>query len=675
MHRALVAVGALALALMAIALPAATAQAAKGHSPTLAPNDTVIDGPNTGVVSLDGMSIARDGTGGVVYLKDVAGIAHVFVSPLINGTFQAPVQVDPGLLGPSSQPVIAAGQEGALEVAFINGGQLYVAETLSTASGFTAPADIFSGAANPSISMSNFGKAYVAFTATDGAGGGDVRAAYYYAGQWALETSPLDANPADAAGIGTGRPEVTCAGDGIAIVVWGEAGHIYTRRVVKTTPSVVYEQADPSSLDGWSEVSSSDPVIATGGDDTYASVAFQETFTNGSTQESRVLMNRLHGSQYDGVTEGDGAAMGGPEGADQPASAVTEYGEGFVTSEHDSSHQLWASTLGSNDAYATTVRVDSLPNSDQPDAVPATAGLVSTFIAWQQNPGVAGPAEIRVRYAPDGVDLGPEEVVSNPALGPTDADLGLAGGGDVSGDGAVAWVQGSGASTSIVAAQLYQAPGGFVFDHSFQYATTAAPVLGWSPAAELWGSPDYIVRVDGAQVAATTGQATQVALANGRHVVSVTAVNQAGLTSVAPNAAVFVDTVPPRVSFKLSGSLVVKTRVSLGATYSDPPPRGLPRTDASGVKTVLVKWGDGTQTRIRRTTASHVYTRTRTYTVTVIATDRAGNMTVARKKIKILAHAKTKRHRRSKKRGRAAAGANGVARMILEPSRSARSGS
>ncbi|HEX4008800.1 MAG TPA: hypothetical protein VHX62_02260 [Solirubrobacteraceae bacterium] len=675
MHRALVVVGALALALMAIVLPAGTAQAAKGHSPTLAPNDTVIDGPDTGVVSLDGMSIARDGTGGVAYLKDVAGVAHVFVSRLINGSFQAPVQVDPGLLGPSSPPVIAAGQEGALEVAFINGGQLYVTETLSTASGFTAPADIFAGAANPSISMSNFGKAYLAFTDTNGAGGGDVRAAYYYAGQWALESTPLDANPADAAGTGTGRPQVTCAGDGIAIVIWGEAGHIYTRRVVKTTPSVVYEQADPSSLDGWSEVSSSDPVIAAGGDDTYASVAFQETFSNGSTRESRVLMNRLHASQYDGITEGDGATMGGPEGADQPATAVTEYGEGFVTSEHDSSHQLWASTLGSNDGYATTLRVDSLPNGDPPDAVPATAGLVSTFIAWQQNPGVAGPAEIRVRYAPDGVDLGPEEVVSNPALGPADADLGLAAGGDVSGDGAVAWVQGSGASASIVAAQLYQAPGGFVFNHSFQYANTAAPLLGWSPAAELWGSPQYGVRVDGAQVAVTTGQSTQVPLSNGRHVVSVSAVNQAGLTSVAPNAVVFVDTVPPRVSFKLSGALTVKTRVALRATYSDPPPRGLPESDASGVKTVVVKWGDGTQTQLRRTTTGHDYSRARAYTVTVIATDRAGNTTVVRKKIKIVAHAKTKRRRHSKKRGRAAAGNARVAQMILEPGRSARGGS
>jgi len=75
--------------------------------------------------------------------------------------------------------------------------------------------------------MSNFGKAYLAFTALNGAGGGDVRAAFYDQGQWALEPTALDANPADAAGTGRGRPEVATAGDGTGIVVWGENGAIF----------------------------------------------------------------------------------------------------------------------------------------------------------------------------------------------------------------------------------------------------------------------------------------------------------------------------------------------------------------------------------------------------------------------------------------------------------------
>ena len=233
-------------------------------------------------------------------------------------------------------------------------------------------------------------------------------------------------------------------------------------------------------------------------------VAFQESLTNGSATQSRVLMNRLHGAGYDGVAAADGATTGGPEGADQPQAAVTEYGTGFVTSETDQSHLLYATTLGGTESLGQTVRVDSLPNSNPPDAVPASAGLISNFIAWQQTPGIAGPAEIRVRYASDGADLAPEQVVSDPALGATDADQGLVAAGDVAGDAAVAWVQGSGASTSIVAAQLFQAPGGFVPSNGFRYATSASPVLSWSTESELWGAPTYALRIDGTPVGQTT---------------------------------------------------------------------------------------------------------------------------------------------------------------------------
>ncbi len=469
---------------------AGPAGAARSRAPALAPDDALVDGPSPDIRSLDGMSIARDGGGALVYTKTVGAVAHVFLSRLSAGAFQAPVQVDAGLAGPSSQPVVAAGQGGLVLVAFINSGTLYVAQALSASSPLSAPAALFPGAANPSISLTNFGKAYLAFTATAGAGGGDVRAAYYYQGQWGLESTPLDAVAGDAAGVGTGRPDVAASGDGVGIVAWGEAGHIYTRRVIGTTPSSVVEQADPATYGGWSETSASRPAIASGGDSTYAIVAFQASLANGSATQSRVLTNHLHGSTYDGVTAADGATTGGPEGADQPQTAVTEYGTGFVTSETSQSHMLYATALGGSESRGPTGRVDSLPNSSAPDAVPASAGLISTLIAWQQTPGIAGPAEIRLRYASDGADLLPEQVISTPALGATDADLGLAAAGDVAGDAAAAWVQGSGASTSIVAAQLFQAPGGFVPSNSFRYVVTGVPLAALVALGRAVGCAD-----------------------------------------------------------------------------------------------------------------------------------------------------------------------------------------
>ena len=617
----------------------------------LAPSDAVIDGPDPGIASLTGLSIARDGSGGLTYVKDVAGIPHVFVSILQNGAFQAPIQVDAGLVGSSSQPVITAGNQGTLLVGFINNGALYVADRVNGGA-FAAPALLYPAAANPSISMSNFGKAYLAFTATDGGGGGDVRAAYYYAGGWQLEAGPLDDNPADAAGTGTGRPQVATAGDGVGIVAWGESGHIFTRRVAKTAVSVVDEQADPASLDGWQEVSAGDPVIATGGDSTYASVDFQETLASGASQQSRVLFNRLHGSRYDGVQEVDGMTTGGPEGADQPQTSVTEYGDGWVLSERDQSHQLYATSLGNNASFGSPLRVDSLANAAAPDAVSSSAGLMSTYMVWQQTPGAAGVAEIRLRYAPTGGDLAPEQVISSPSLGATNADQGLVAAGDVAGDAAAAWVQGTGAATRIIAAQLFQPPGGFSPTQAFFYSRSAQPQLSWSPASELWGSPQYVVKVDGTVAGQTTATSfvPPAPLTDGRRVYQVTAVNAAGLASTARPATVFVDTVNPKVSLKFTGTRAIGYTVHLTAHYSDPPPPGLPRSAASGVATVSVNWGDRShQARIRRTTAAHVFRRKRTYTVTVTVTDRAGNKTVVKSRLKIFATPPKRRPRRHKK--------------------------
>ncbi|MGP0047752.1 MAG: PKD domain-containing protein [Solirubrobacteraceae bacterium] len=642
----------------AVGTLATAARAAARRTPTLAPSDVIVDGPSSAIVSLDGMAIARDGTGGLIYLKDAGGAAHVFVSRLLNGGFQTPVQVDAGLAGPSSQPVIAADDGGVLLVAFINGGQLYAASWAGSAMALTAPTALYAGAANPSISLSTFGKAYLAFTAPNGSGGGHVMVAFQWVGQtpWAVVPTPLDNDPAaDDAGVGDGRPQVATAGDGDGIVVWGEGGHIYTRRVVKTTASVVDEQADPSSFDGWQEVSAGDPAIATGGDSSYASVAFEEMLSSAGVDQSRVIDNRLHGSQYDGPQQADGAVTGGPEGADQPATAVTEFGDGWVTSELDQSHELFATTLGDNESAQGTLRVDSLPNSTASDAVPATAGLTSTLIAWQQSPGVAGLPEIRIRYAADGHELDPEEVISNPALGPTEAALGLFAGGDTSGDAAVAWVQGAGAAAQIVTAQLYNPPGGFVPAQSFSYATTADPTLSWSAASELWGSPQYVVTIDGVQVGQTTALSftPPTPLANGGHVYQVTAVNQSGLSTAAPAATVFVDTVAPVVTFTISGTRAIGSRLHLVVKATDAPSGVVTPAQSSGIATIVVGFGDGssyTITRGRSTSAiilrtSHAYRRARFYTVKVTVTDHAGNVTTVTKRIKIAAKAPTPKHR------------------------------
>jgi hypothetical protein len=613
--------------LLAVALAACIwASGAAAQPVALAPPAT-IDGPDSAIQSLGGVAVARDGTGGLVYLK--AG--HVFVARLLGGSFTAPEQVDANLAAPSTTPVIAADDRGVLLVAFVNAGELYVVDRPGSSATFTAPQPLASGAATPAISMSDFGKAYVAFTVTGG-GGHDVRTAYYYAGHWSLEPQPLDANPADDAGSGEDRPAVATAGDGVAIVAWGEAGHVFTRRVWGTSPSVVFEQADVPSYSGFSELTADQPTIGAGGNSSYADVAFREQLTNGVLEQSRVLVRRLRGSQYDAISGGDGLGTPGIDAAAQPRLASDEFGEGMLTSERVGSNQVFAMRFGNNGAFVGTTRVDSQAKVSPPHAVPAQAGYHDNLVAWQQDPGSAGPPEIRVRLY-DGSSFGPELVASDPAAGPTDAASGLDAAGDISADVAVAWIQGTGEGTSLFAAQLFEPPGA-PSPQGFHYVRTAQPVLVWSRAREPWPPVQYVVALDGDEIAQTTAlSVVSPPLSDGPHSWSVSAVNRAGLSSGPRGANLWVDTIAPSLQFTLSGKRLAGAPIHLRAAYTDSPPPEPPGA-ASGISSVIVRWGDGTSTVITGG-KYHVYHRAGTFTITVIATDHAGNATTSSQVIQI----------------------------------------
>jgi hypothetical protein len=622
-----------------LTLPAVLASPAFAQPAPGAP--VVIDGPSSAIVGLSGLSVARDGTGGVVYLKDVGGVPHVFVSRLLGGSFQPPQQVDSALAGASTQAVIAAGRGGLLLVGFINAGQLYMLRAPDSSTPSSAPALLFGAASNPSLAITNFGKAYLAFTAADGSGF-DVRTAYYYKGVWALESAPLNNVPADDAGTGNGRPQVAAAGDGVAIVVWGEGGHVFSRRVWGTAPSIVLEQAD-APLPGCNETSADEPVVSAGADSSYADVAFHEVLSCNSHAQQRVLMNRLHGSMYDGVTQPDGLSTSSTEGADQPQIVMGEYGRGFVTSARDRSNSLIATHLDSNGASGALFGVNDsgAAQASPPYGVPATAGVFSQLIAWQQDPGTAGIPEIRARYSDAGAVLGSDMVLSAAALGPTNAASGLAASGDFDGDAAVTWMQGAPGAGQIVADLLYKPPGRFAALHSFSYARSAEPRLGFSTAHESWAPVSYLVAVDGSGVGQTTATSFVVPtpLTNGPHSWQVTATNGGGLRTAAAPAAVFVDTVPPTAGVTVSGKRLVHAPVHIYAAYRDLPPSGEPAGDAAGIAKVTLNCGDGTVLALalgvhRRV---HSYRRVGRYRIVLAAVDAAGNKTTTITYIKVSA--------------------------------------
>jgi hypothetical protein len=558
-----------------------------------------------------------------VYLEYAGGQQHVFVSRLVGGQFRPPQQVDSSLGGASSQPVIAASNNGLLLIAFINSGSLYVVSRPSASVPFSPPRFLAGSASNPSIRANSFGKAYLAFTVA-GSGGSDVDAAYYDSRNWSVGSAPLDAIPGGAAGSGQGRPRVATAGDGIGIVAWGERGHIYTRRVWGTSPSVLFEQADDiGSVNGWNEVSAADPDVAVGGNSSWVGVAFDETFANGSQQQSRVMYNRLQGGLFNGSVGVDLLTTPGPDGATDPRVAMAEYGHGLVTSSGQTSHQVIAGVLGQNGSLAGSYRADSLPNSSPPQAVPGVAALNSLVLAWQHDAGGIGATEIRARYFTVSNGLFPEQVLSTASWGPTDAASGIAAGGDQNGDVAVAWVQGTPGTRRIVVGQMYQPPGKPA--GLSKYARGSHPVISWQPPPGAWGPMRYVVRFDGVFKGTTTATSMTVPrrVSAGPHTFTVAATDPAGFQSPTATSRVLIDTVKPQVSFKLTtpgGSAAINLQ------YTDRPPGA---RYSSGIGSIVIQWGDGSTSRLTvgQNRRSHVYRRRGRFGVKVAVSDRARNVT------------------------------------------------
>jgi hypothetical protein len=218
--------------------------------------------------------------------------------------------------------------------------------------------------------------------------------------------------------------------------------------------------------------------------------------------------------------------------------------------------------------------------------------------------------------------------VSAAVNGPTDAAKGVFAGGDSNGDAAVAWVQGPAGALSIDAAELVAAPGDPGGQKGDIYTNHNTPLLAWSAVRESWGPVTYTVSLDGSIIGQTASAAWQLAspLTDGPHVYKVTATNQASQSSTLSQT-IFVDTYPPTVQTRLSGSLQAGKKLTLTLRYADSPNPAQPGSQASGVASETVNWGDGTALVTGKTMkqATHVYSRRGSYAVTVTVADRAGN--------------------------------------------------
>jgi hypothetical protein len=304
----------------------------------------------------------------------------------------------------------------------------------------------------------------------------------------------------------------------------------------------------------------------------------------------------------------------GAPGSVAPAIAMDERGIGqAVVVAPD------GTILGSpleHDAFGAPAAV-SIGPGDSPQV--ATSERQDVATVWR-----FGGSQVAGRFRDEAHRLGPQALLSSPALGAVPAD-GLGIGADRAGDVAVAMLQGA-VGARYLAVSVYDRPPGAPYIYSStRYQKRKRPVLKWRAGLDLWGTPLFTFLID--RVAAGTSNTPSgrpaVALGEGPHRLRIVQVDRRGQTTFSSERWIRVDTTPPRIRVRVTGKRRRGSTLKISARVVER--RG------SGLEYVEIDFGDRSR-RVRATRAAHRY-RAGKFTLTVKAVDKAGN--VARRTVRL----------------------------------------
>ena len=569
-----------------------------------------VDGPAE-IVALGDVDLARDGTGGLVYVKRDGGVPQVFLSRLAGGAWQPPEKLSNG--GPVSEAAVTATDGGRLAAAWVAGGEVW-GTVIPAARRAQAPAPPVilggGGASGVAIDMGVNEDAYAVWSAA-----GDVHAARLDGTAWTPLAGALDLEPSRPAGTGPRlRPRVGVSAEGNAIATWAETdangrNHVVSRRLTRLTPSAAPQDLTLDAFAGEPAGSADSPDIDVEDDGSFAWVAFRQDIGG----RSRTVARRLRGSLFE-----DPFALDGGQTSLTPRIDFGGKGIGGAVAAVDG-NGVFSAYLSKFDAFEPGARVDVTAGDAPPAPTVATSERGDVYVAWRTGAGDGGDVRARRKLGEKGFEA--EFTASNPAFGAVQPGA-LAIGSDRLGNTIVAMLQGSGPQARITAAAWDRPPGrpGFIGSPAYR---GRRPLLRWMPGAEIWGRQRFTVRIDG-KVVGTTGSSQLVSprrFGRGRHRATVTATDRRGQAAASRVYSFRIDPVMPtlRIRVRRSGR-----RVSLSSAAGDRGP--------SGLRYVEVDWGDGSRTRHRN--SSHVYKKGR-YTLRVAAVDRADNRTVKTKALRI----------------------------------------
>ena len=569
-----------------------------------------VDGPAE-IEALGDVDVARDGSGGLVYLKRDGGAPQVFLSRLDEGVWQPPEKLSDGPA--ATEAAVTATDGGRLAVAWVAGGQV-LGTVIPAAARAQAPAPASllggGGASGVAIDMGINEDGYAVWSA-----GGDVRAARLDGTTWTPIAAALDVEVSRTAGQGTSRPRVGVSAEGNAVATWAETdgagrSHVMMRRLTGLTLSSFPQDLTLETFENQAAGSADSPDLDIEDDGSFAWIAFRQEVGG----RSRTVARRLRGSMFEDPFAIDG-------GATSTAPRIDFAGKGIggaVTSAEGNA--VFSAYLDKFDAFQAATRLDATPSSAAPAPVVATSERGDVYAAWRTGAGETGDVRARRKDGEKGFE--PEFVASDPELGSV-APGQVAISADRSGNVVVAMLQGTGAQRRITAAVYDRLPGRPVVLSSIRYRARK-PLIKWAVGSENWGPQTFTVRVDGKVLGRTRGNAlvSPRALGSGVHRYQVTATDRRGQTASSRTRTFRVDPGLPtlQITVRRRGR-----RVTVSTVARDRGPAGLDY--------VQIDWGDGSR-KLRRRSAVHSYKAGR-FTLKVTAADKAGNKTVKSKALRI----------------------------------------
>jgi hypothetical protein len=627
-----------------------------------------IDGPSTEGLSLGGVAMATDGTGGLVYTKTVGGVQHVFASRYNGTEWGAPIRVDGDQPFAGSQPRIAAGRNGRLlvvwvtPVATLSKGEvrygLYSASLGPGAEEFSSAllvdGNVGEGTGvDPSLAGTTPGNAIVAYRVVTytfpkpptsltpvvqlrpGDVMAEVRAARLEGGRWS-KIPALNRNPAASMRSPTelNAPQVAIGATGRAVVAWQEpdltgVARVLVRRITGTTPGPTFV-ASPETWNG-------KPVTddATG-------------FSLGVTALDRARL----AVRVEGAT---GSPLGGPRiFLTSFGSSVTPGGGKPVGPEPaDGAGAPLPTPLGP----PSVATVDNVGTGGSMLLAFASGPSVRTMSVDQQNKlreleTVSGPTAepetpVVTAVDPEGGDVVAYEAVGEEGLPAVAVDQSFAEGGSQSGllygplggqisqleggtsgagDALLAFRQGEAGQFAIVADRVAAAPASFGLQVPKGWVSPRKATVRWAPPSSSVGGLQYGLLVNGRVVREGLRNLyftpPSAELYDGVGQVQVVATDRLGEEVLSRPEKMRVDSQPPRLQLH-----VIRRKDAVRIKLKDTQSGLLP-------KATRISFGDGTSSK-HRGALTHHYKRPGTYRIRIRAEDRVHNALVQRITVKV----------------------------------------